>query len=401
MIDRITFFDHYALQVVTSIECIAADACHTVRNHNACQTVAVIECPISDACTSGDYHLFQCFGDITTIERITRRTKDIAKMRLSAAIRFLADKRDSDASQTITSVECIIADACHAVGNHYACQTAAAVECTAADACHAVPNRDTCQTAAIRECILADACYTVRDYDACQAVYITVERTIADARYGFASVCGGYHYISACQYVGNGIGIGLFDISKLKQVITRRLGLISANLAIEVFVIIMRCVIPLLVMSTCRGMPMSAAIIAPLVGIAVPICRNSYPIELLRTILIGIIKTAYRAMPILNVALRCTSRTHCIGMRHIMLHLGRAHFRQLVCAGFVRIVLAAHRAMPMLNMAVIHARSVNRCNMRHIVRNFRNSHFRQLVCAGFVRIVLAAHRAIPIFYVTL
>ena len=67
----------------------------------------------------------------------------------------------------------------------------------------------------------------------------------------------------------------------------------------------------------------------------------------------------------------------------------------------IRKILAAIRAMPILNIAVIYARSVNRCNMRHIVRNFRNSHFRQLVCAGFVRIVLVAYRAMPILYVTL
>ena len=60
--------------------------------------------------------------------------------------------------------ECAIADACHAVRNHYDCQTAASGERILADACHAVRDRYACQTATSTECITVDACPTGDDH---------------------------------------------------------------------------------------------------------------------------------------------------------------------------------------------------------------------------------------------
>ena len=154
---------------------------YAVWDRDACQSAASVECLIADACPPGDYHLFQGFGDTSSIIRIIQRAEDIAEMRRACAVSFLTDKRDCYSCQAAASGECPTADACHAVGNRYVCQSAASVECIRGDACHAVGNCYACQRDAAIERTIANACHAVGNSHGRQTA-ATIEDMISYAR---------------------------------------------------------------------------------------------------------------------------------------------------------------------------------------------------------------------------
>lgn len=67
------------------------------------------------------------------------------------------------------TVECIITDACDAVGNCYACKSVAIGKCNIADGCDVVGNCYACKPGAAPKCIIFDIGNTVGDYQTCQS----------------------------------------------------------------------------------------------------------------------------------------------------------------------------------------------------------------------------------------
>ena len=60
-------------------------------------------------------------------------------------------------------MERIISNACHAVGDCYACKTAAIIERRISNACHALTDCNACKTTAIIERIVLDIFDTFRN----------------------------------------------------------------------------------------------------------------------------------------------------------------------------------------------------------------------------------------------
>ena len=100
--------------------------------------------------------------------------------------RIISDARhavgDGDAREPGATGERIISDACHAVGDGDACETGATVERQTFDARHAVGDGDARETGATVERQTSDARHAVGDGDACKTD-AAIERTLSDARH--------------------------------------------------------------------------------------------------------------------------------------------------------------------------------------------------------------------------
>ena len=133
------------------VECIIADACHTLADSHTLKALATTECIFADACYAVG---------------------------------------NGDARKARAGNECTISDAYYTLTYSYTLKARAVSECSIADACYAVGDVDA-RKARVRECPIADACYAVWDADARKARAV-IECSIADACYAAGNGDTGY-----------------------------------------------------------------------------------------------------------------------------------------------------------------------------------------------------------------
>ena len=171
-----------ACETTATIKCSLTNACNAIWNRNALKTAAIIKCMGVNDCTTCNHNGFQRGGNIITLGRIRRCTKDVSKIWVGGAVFGFSYKRNRNARQTTAITERTNADTCYAIGDRDARQAAAIGEGRMADACNAVGNRDAFKTTAVVERINADTCYAIGDRDTRKSS-ATIERPHADACY--------------------------------------------------------------------------------------------------------------------------------------------------------------------------------------------------------------------------